>query len=76
VTDFEIDARLRAKRLVPHVPPDVQTHAEGEEVALAREEQRSSSVPARMESGEHYSDVVINKRIVGETQHGDTAARA
>jgi hypothetical protein len=75
VTDFEIDARIRAKRLVPHVPPDAQTHAEGEDVTLAREEQRSS-VPAEMESGERYSDIVIDKRIVGDTQHGDTTGGA
>ncbi len=68
--DFEIDASIRAKRLVAHVPPDAQTRTEGEEVRLAREEQRSG-VPAKMESGERYSDVVIHKRIVGETQHGD-----
>lgn len=73
--DFEIDARIRAKGLVPHVPPDAQTHAEGEEVTLAREEQRSS-VPAEMESGERYSDVVIDKRIVGETQRGETTGDA
>jgi hypothetical protein len=73
--DFEIDARIRAKGLVPHVPPDAQTHAEGEEVTLAREEQRSS-VPAEMESGERYSDVVIDKRIVGETQRGETTGGA
>jgi hypothetical protein len=29
-----------------------------------------------MESGEGYSDVVIHKRIVGETQHGDTTGGA
>lgn len=73
--DFEIDARIRAKGLVPHVPPDAQTHAEGEEVTLAREEHRSS-VPAEMESGERYSDVVIDKRIVGETQRGETTGGA
>lgn len=73
--DFEIDARIRAKGLVPHVPPDAQTHAEGEEVTLAREEQRSG-VPAEMESGERYSDVVIDKRIVGETQRGETTGGA
>jgi hypothetical protein len=59
---------------MPHVPPDAQTHAEGEEVTLAREEQRS--VPGEMESGERYSDVVIDKRIVGETQRGETTGGA
>lgn len=69
--DFEISGSIRAKRVVPHVPPDAQTRAVGEEVTLTRHEQRSG-VPATMEAGEHYSDVVINKRIVGETQRADT----
>jgi hypothetical protein len=69
--DFEINARIRAKRLVPHVPPEART--EGEEVTLARDEERTG-VPARIASGEHYSDVVIDKRIVGEMRGGDATA--
>jgi hypothetical protein len=66
---------MRAKRLVPHVPPDAQTRTEGEDVTLAREEQRSG-VPPRMESGERYRDVVIETRIVGKTQDDDTTGGA
>lgn len=75
--DFEINASIRAKRLVAHVPPDAQTRAESEEVTLAHHEQRSG-VPATIEAGERYSDVVIDKRIVGETQtqHGHTIGGA
>jgi hypothetical protein len=72
---FEINAGIRAKRLVAHVPPDAQTRTEGEEVTLARHEQRSG-VPATIEAGELYSDVVIDKRIVGEMQHGHTTGGA
>jgi len=73
--DFEIDARIRAKRLVAHIPPDAQMQAEGEEVTLVREEQRSGA-PARMESRKRYSDVIIDKRIAGETQHSDKTGGA
>jgi hypothetical protein len=73
--DFEINASIRAKRLVAHVPPDAQTRAEGEDVTLARHEQRSG-VPATIEACERYSDVVIDKRIVGEVQHGHTSGGA
>jgi hypothetical protein len=75
--DFEINASIRAKRLVAHVPPDAQTRAESEEVTLTHHEQRSG-VPATIEAGERYSDVVIDKRIVGETQtqHGHTIGGA
>jgi hypothetical protein len=68
--DFEIKASIRAKRLVARVPPNAQTRAEREEeVTLTRHEQRSG-VPETMEAGEPYSDVVIDKRIVGEIQEG------
>jgi len=66
--DFEINARIGAKRLVPHVAPHSQTRTEGEEVTLVRGEHRSG-VPATIEPGERYSDLVIEKRLVGETRH-------
>jgi hypothetical protein len=74
--DFEIKASIRAKRLVARVPPNAQTRAEGEEeVTLTRLEQRSG-VPETMEAGESYSDVVIDKRIVGEMQEGHATGDA
>jgi hypothetical protein len=74
--DFEIKASIRAKRLVARVPPDAQTRAEGEEdVTLTRHEQRSGA-PETMEAGKPYSDVVIDKRIVGEMQQGQAACDA
>lgn len=74
--DFEIKASIRAKRLVARVPPHAQTRAEGkEEVTLTRHEQRSG-VPETMEAGESYSDVVIDKRIVGEMQQGQATCDA
>jgi hypothetical protein len=71
--DFEISTRIRAKHLAAYVPPDAQT--EGEEVTLARDERRSG-VSSRTEAGARYSDVAINKRIVGVTQHGQTTRSA
>ena len=73
--DFEIKASIRAKRLVARVPPNAETRAEGEEVTLTRHEQRSG-VPETMEAGEPYSDVVIDKRIVGEMKRGQATEDA
>jgi hypothetical protein len=74
--DFEIKASIRAKRLVARVPPNAQTRAEGEEeVTLTRHEQRSG-VPETMVAGQPYSDVVIDKRIVGEMQQGQATSDA
>jgi hypothetical protein len=73
--DFEINTSIRAKRLVARVPPDAQTRAEGEGVTLARHEQRSG-VPTTMEAGERYSDIAIDKRIIGETQRGHSIGSA
>jgi hypothetical protein len=67
--DFEINASIRAKRLVAHAPPDAQTRAEGDEVALARHEERSG-VPMTIEAGQRYSEVVIDKRIFGDMRNG------
>jgi hypothetical protein len=64
--DFEIGVRICAKRLVLHGPPGAHAWTEGEEASLVRDERRSG-VPARMEAGERYSDVVIDKWIVGVT---------
>jgi hypothetical protein len=61
--DFEVNARLRAREVVALVPPDTQT--EGEAVTLARE-QTSSGLPAELEPGKRYRDVVVEKRLVGE----------
>lgn len=72
--DFEIKANMRAKRLVAHIPPNAQTRAEGE-VTLARHEQRSGAEET-MEAGEPYLDVVIDKRIIGEMQHGQATGDA
>jgi hypothetical protein len=71
--DFEISTRIRAKTLAAYVPPDAQT--EVEDVTLARDERRSG-VSSRMEAGALYSDVAINKRILGVTQHGQTTRSA
>ena len=67
--DFELSARIRAKRLGAHVPPDAQTPTEGGDVTLVRDEQRRG-VPPKMESGECYSDIAIDKRLVGARRDG------
>jgi hypothetical protein len=61
--DFEINVRLRARELMALVPPDTQT--EREAVTLARQ-QTSTGLPAELEPGECYGDVVVEKRLVGE----------
>jgi hypothetical protein len=61
--DFEINVRLRARELIALLPPDTQT--EGEAVTLARH-QASAGLPAELEPGECYDDVVVEKRLVGE----------
>jgi hypothetical protein len=63
--DFEVTARLRARQVIAHVPPDAHTETEGEDVSVVRE-QRCSGLPAEMESGVLYSDVLVEKRLVGE----------
>jgi hypothetical protein len=65
--DFEITARLSARKLVSRIPPDPQTA--GEDVTLAHDERRRGS-PGKMETGRAYDDVVIEKRIVGEIEPG------
>jgi hypothetical protein len=63
--DVEINTRLRSETLVAHVPPEARTEVEGDRVTLAREQTRRG-VPEHMESGVHYRDVLIDKRLTGE----------
>jgi hypothetical protein len=62
--DFEIDVSLVARDLVHHVPPDAKTETEGEDVTLGREEVRGG-LPEETQAGAHYTDVVVEKRLVG-----------
>lgn len=63
-TDFEIASSFRARELAVHVPPDVVTETEGEDVELCRREARNRS-PAELRAGETYDDVVVEKRVIG-----------
>jgi hypothetical protein len=67
--DVEINTRLRSESLVAHVPPEARTEVEGDRVTLAREQTRRG-VPEHMESGVHYRDVLIDKRLTGEKDAG------
>jgi hypothetical protein len=71
--DFEITARLRAQQLIGRVPPDAQTETEGDDVTLEREQTRSG-LPAEMEAGVGYSDVLVEIRLVGEKGAGEKDA--
>jgi hypothetical protein len=61
--DFEISIYLQARELVARVPPDTET--EEENVTLTRRQTRGG-LPARLEPGERYEDVVVAQRLVGE----------
>lgn len=61
--DFEISIDLRARELVARVPPDTET--EGENVAVTRRQKRGG-LPARLDPGERYEDVVVAQQLVGE----------
>ena len=67
--DFTISAALRARKLVAQVPPDAQTDPTGEGVTLEREERRSG-IPAELDFGGRYDDVVVEKRMVGRIAAG------
>jgi hypothetical protein len=67
--DFEISTRLSAETLIAHVPPDARTEVEGANVTLARQ-QTIRGLPEQMESGGHYRDIVIDKRLVGGKHDG------
>jgi hypothetical protein len=62
--DFEIDTVLRARTLTAHVPPDPRTDTEGEGMRLARRQTRAG-LPEETQAGGHYSDVLVDKRLVG-----------
>jgi hypothetical protein len=66
--DFEVSGRLRADRSLVHVSADAKTEVEGD-VTLTRRQTRRG-VPAKLESGEHYRDIVIDQRLVGEMRRG------
>jgi hypothetical protein len=60
--DFELDVRLRARRLTPRALDDADV--EPEAVVLARERARSG-LPAEIEPGGRYEAVEISKQIRG-----------
>jgi hypothetical protein len=62
--DFEIDVGLHARNLVSHVPPEARTETEGDDMRLARRQARTG-LPEETQAGGHYSDVVVEKRVVG-----------
>jgi hypothetical protein len=59
--DFEIHAKLRARNLTSHVPPDCDTDTE--EVVLERHHERKS-LPAQMQPGGQYDHVMVSKRVI------------
>jgi hypothetical protein len=66
--DFEVSGRLRANRSLVHIPPDAKIEVEGDVTLTPRQTRRG--VPAKLESGKHYRDIVIDKRLVGEMRRG------
>jgi hypothetical protein len=78
VPDFEIDVGLRARALISHVPPAVETLTEGEDVTATRAETRDG-LPASMEPGGCYEWMIVEKRLVAsiapEPQAQATARR-
>jgi hypothetical protein len=72
--DFEIDASLRAEKLVTRVPPDAQAEAETEDVKLERRQTRRG-VSERVHPLARDGGVAVEKRVVGrlvvmETESG------
>jgi hypothetical protein len=59
--DFEISTTLRARNLTSHVPPDGKTDPEG--VTVERHHKREG-LPEEMQPGGHYTDVMVNKRVI------------
>jgi hypothetical protein len=66
--DFELTAGLRAHVLVSHVPPGGFLETEGEDVALEGKDVRQG-LPAEMRPRGKYSDVAVQKRVVGTIGH-------
>jgi hypothetical protein len=66
--DFELIAGLRAHVLVSHDPPNAFLETEGEDVALEREDVREG-LPAETRPHAKYSDVAVQKRVVGTIGH-------
>jgi hypothetical protein len=75
--DFEISIVLQARELVARVPPE--TEIEGESVTLTRR-QTSGGLPEKLEPGEQYEDILVERRLVGEQRlsraDGDEEASA
>jgi hypothetical protein len=62
VPDFEIDVSLRARRLMPLVPPDAEVSPEGVEVDR---EQVGNGLPEEIEPAGSYERVEVSKRLQG-----------
>jgi len=62
--DFELLAGLRARVLVSHTPPNALSKTEAEDVGLEGEDGRRG-LPAEMRPGESYSEIAVQKRVVG-----------
>jgi hypothetical protein len=62
--DFELLAGLRARVLVSHAPPNARLKTKAEDVALEREDARRG-LPAEMRPGGSYSEIAVQKRVVG-----------
>jgi hypothetical protein len=60
--DFEISVGLRARKLTSRAPPEPETR--GEAVRVARAEERTG-LPAQMEPGDDYENVVVEKQVIG-----------
>jgi hypothetical protein len=69
--DFEISTRLRADSLIAHVTPDVRITVDGDDVTLARRQTRRR-VPAKLEPGGVYENVLIEGRLIGERRASRT----
>ncbi len=65
--DLEIMARLHARELVTHVPPDTQTVIEGSDMTPTPEGARVG-LPGRIEPAGHYRNVVVEKRLAAATR--------
>jgi len=70
--DFEVSARLQARQLISHVPPDTQTQPEGEAVTLAQRQARTG-LPPRMRPAGRYENVAVEKQVLGRVQNSREA---
>jgi hypothetical protein len=59
--DFEIDARLRARKLSARAPPDGGLEPEGDAGELDHRGSRTT-LPAELEAGATYENVELEKR--------------